>query len=204
MTDGAATPVVYVLTDADESTRPMAELERLGVIVRRFRGPSEVPSARPLQHPGCLVIDARAFARSGPALGDYVRGQRGRLPLIVVADRTNVPTVVEMMKAGAFDVLERPLQDGQLERCVLEAIKTDRAAQREEARRTEAKARLASLTHREAEVLRMVVDGKASSDIAAALGISPRTVEAHRSRLLQKLDVRSVADLVRFTLLAES
>ena len=157
-----------------------------------------------LQHydagrPGCLILDLRMPAVSGLELQEQLSRQDPPPPIIFLTGHGSVPTAVKALQGGAVDFFQKPIADEQqlLDR-VAEALRRDQAARAAAGRRAEARELLGQLTPRETEVMEQICDGKANKVIAIDLGISERTVELHRSRVMQKLGMRSVAELIRF------
>lgn len=142
---------------------------------------------------GCIIIDAHLADMDGLALTRVLRQRYVHAPVIVTIAYPNVRLVVELLRAGACDVLEKPLQPELLSESVATALDQASAAQRE----TEACERFVLLTDRERQVLDLVVRGQSSRLIAAQLGLSVRTVEIHRSHIKQKMGTRNAADLAR-------
>jgi two-component system response regulator FixJ len=127
-----------------------------------------------------------------------------RLPVIVMTGHADVPTAISAMKAGAVDFLQKPFADEQLLAAVERALARNRVAVAADATGAEAARRIGLLTAREQEVLALLVAGKSNKEIAKTLGTSPRTIDVHRARVLQKLGASSVADLVRIALAADT
>ena len=126
-----------------------------------------------------------------------------RLPVIVMTGHADVPIAVQALKAGAADFLEKPFDDDQLLSAVQRAIAASQRARDEATAVADIAARLATLTPREREVLDRLVAGQPNKTIAYDLGSSPRTVEVHRARVMEKMHARSLAELVRMTIAAE-
>jgi two-component system response regulator FixJ len=160
--------------------------------------PSFLASYDP-QQPGCLLLDIRMAGMSGLEL-QQVLNQRGNLtPTIFLTGHADVPMAVEAMQQGAFDFLQKPFRDQQLLDCIQRAIAKDRSI-REQLRCNEAvQRRLNSLTAREHDVLELVIAGAPNKIIAHELGISQRTVEIHRARVMEKMNAESLAQLVHMT-----
>jgi two-component system response regulator FixJ len=146
---------------------------------------------------GCLIVDVQMPEMDGIALQKELVGRRSPLQVVVMTGHADIPIAVGAMKAGAVDFLEKPFDEPVLLDSVRRAL--DRAStagdQAKEARG--AAARLALLTERERQVLDLIVSGKANKVIAHELSISPRTVEIHRARVMEKMDAGNLADLVR-------
>jgi FixJ family two-component response regulator len=149
----------------------------------------------------CLVLDVRMPGLSGLELQQELVRRGAALPIIFVTGHGDVPMAVEAVKNGAFHFLEKPFKDEQLLR-LIEGAAQQAIPALEQAHRLCAAARLATLTQREREVMDLVVQGRKNKQIADDLRISIKTVEAHRARAMEKMDVSSVAELVRATLTA--
>lgn len=152
---------------------------------------------------GCLILDVRLPGMSGVALQQTLRERRCRLPIIVTTGFADVGTAVSMLKRGAFDFFEKPFADLQLLERVQQAIDFDASRRRTRAALEAVTARIACLTAREHEVFQEVVHGKANKVVAIEFGISEKTVEVHRARVMQKLGANSLAELVRLDLLSQ-
>jgi FixJ family two-component response regulator len=146
---------------------------------------------------GCLVLDVRMPGMSGLELYERLAARHALLPVIFVTGHGDVPMAVAALKKGAVDFIEKPFNDRDMLRLVEQCLELDRAQR--ETRRAEAETlqRIATLTAREREVMDRVVLGRANREIADELGISVKTVEVHRSRLMEKMAASSIADLVR-------
>ena len=153
---------------------------------------------------GCVVTDLRLPGMSGVALQAELRGRGSTLPVVIITAHGDVPTARLAFQAQAVDFLEKPFDDIQLRTAIAAAFDLEeRRIQRSHVRRGDAEL-LARLTSREREVLAHAAKGLHAKEIAAALGISPRTVEVHKTRLMAKLGVRNIAELVRFSLGADT
>lgn len=153
---------------------------------------------------GCVVADLRLPGRSGIELQTELRNRASTLPVVIITAHGDVPAARAAFHADAVDFLEKPFDQAQLRAAI------EKAFAREERRLTLAEersadaAKLAALTPREREVLEHAARGLHAKEIAAALDISPRTVEVHKTRIMEKLGVRNVAELVRFAIAAGS
>jgi RNA polymerase sigma factor (sigma-70 family) len=145
---------------------------------------------------GCVVTDLRLPGASGLELQAQLRRQRSALPGIVITAHGDVPSARAAFRAEAVDFLEKPFDDAQLRAAIDRALALE---ERRLQRRGDAE-KLERLTPREREVLERAAQGLHAKEIAASLGISPRTVEVHKTRIMEKLGVRNVAELVRFSL----
>lgn len=155
------------------------------------------PGARLGTQPACLLLDVRMPGMSGLALFERLieRGLAEVLPVIFLTGHADVPTAVDAVKRGAFDFCEKPFSDNALVDRIEQAL--ERSSQVLEARVQKARlqSRLTELTERERDVMRLVVEGLANKLIADQLDISVRTVEVHRARVFEKMDVRSAVEL---------
>jgi two-component system response regulator FixJ len=156
----------------------------------------------PLPSVGCVVSDFHMPGMNGLQLQGQL-AQRGlRLPVIIMTGQGDVPIAVRALKAGAVDFLEKPFRDDELLVAVSEAVAVSRRAVEADTAAEKAALRIASLTPREHEVLDLLVLGQSNKEMARALGISPRTIDVHRARVLEKLDVATLPDLVRLVMAA--
>lgn len=151
---------------------------------------------------GCVIADVRLPGKSGIELQDALRGRGVALPFVIITAHGDVATARAAFRSQAVDFLEKPFDNLQL----FEAIETafdleEHRIQKADGRRKDSE-KLARLTPREREVLERAAQGLHAKEIAAALGISPRTVEVHKTRIMEKLGVRNVAELVRFAIAA--
>jgi two-component system response regulator TtrR len=196
-------PIVYVVDD-DGSTRELIGwlMQHNGIAVRVFADARAFLAEYRPELPGCLVLDLNLPGMNGLELQQYLNEQGVVLPVIFLSGRADVPKAVRAVREGAIDFLEKPFDYKQLVALVRKCFERDAARRVEDARRRATAERLAQLTHREREVLDRVVHGKLNREIAEELDISVKTVEAHRARLMEKLEVASVAELVQAVLSA--
>jgi len=146
---------------------------------------------------GCIVLDVRMPGLSGMDLQDQLSQADYSMPIIFITGHGNIPMSVQAMKKGAVDFLTKPFDDEELLQAVKKAIEKDRKAKAERAEVHEALTRIEQLTPRENEILRYVITGMLNKQIALKLDIAEKTVKIHRGRIMEKLGVNSVADLVR-------
>lgn len=149
---------------------------------------------------GCIILDLRMPDLDGLEVQRRLNERKITLPVIIVTGHGDVPLAVLAMKAGAWDFVEKPYSDDTLLGSVAEAIKADRAHRQATADSQAFSQNVELLTVRERDVLDCLVVGQSNKEIALTLGISPRTVEIHRSRVIEKLQVRNYAELIRYAL----
>jgi FixJ family two-component response regulator len=191
-------PLVYVIDD-DEAVRDSLRmlLKSLGLTNSVYASAFEFMEEYDPDRHSCLVCDIRMPTMSGLELQQRLLGDGSEMPIIFITGHGDVPMAVNAMKAGAFDFIQKPFRDQDLIDRIHKALQQDkrqRAARHEEFAIREC---LKTLTPREMEVMRRVVSGQANKVIAMDLGVSPRTVELHRARVMRKLHMRSVAALVK-------
>lgn len=145
----------------------------------------------------CLLLDVRMPGMSGLALFDLLvhRGLSRCLPVIFLTGHADLPTAVDAVKRGAFDFCAKPISDNALVDRVVQAVEQSRVCLRERARRTALEGRLSGLTDRERDVMRLVIEGLPNKLVADELDISVRTVEVHRARVFDKMQVKSAVEL---------
>jgi FixJ family two-component response regulator len=189
---------VFVVDD-DESVRTSLAtlLESDGYSVESFASAAEFLMRAPNVGPACLVLDVRLPGLDGLALQRQL-AERGRIEQIVfITGYGNIPMGVQAMKRGAVDFLAKPFEDHALLDAVAQAIARSAGSWRERHEVAQVRARIATLTPREFEVFRLVITGLLNKQIAFELGAALRTIKTHRGRVMHKLGVQSVADLVR-------
>ena len=152
---------------------------------------------------GCLVLDVRMPGMSGLELYERLAAQRSTLPVIFITGHGDVPMAVSALKKGAADFIEKPFNDTDMLRLIRQCLTLDQERRARRAREDSVSQRLAQLTAREREVMDRVVEGKLNKQIADELNISMKTVEAHRARVMDKMGVRSLAELVQCALEGE-
>jgi RNA polymerase sigma factor (sigma-70 family) len=189
---------VYVVDDDASIRDSLALMLGLGGYATRLFADAESFLVAFEHHwAGCVVADLRLPGLSGLDLQARVRERGSAIPFVIITAHGDVPAARTAFRAQAVDFIEKPFDDAQLRA----AIDTAFALETERLRSTELRrddaARLARLTAREREVLEHAVDGLHAKEIASALGISPRTVEVHKMRIMEKLGVRNIAELVR-------
>jgi two-component system, LuxR family, response regulator FixJ len=198
------TPCVYVVDD-DEAMRDALTLllSSVGYFSKAYPGAGEfLDDYDPKQH-ACLLADIRMPGMSGLEMQEELRQRSIEIPIIFITGHGDIPMAVEAMKAGAVDFLQKPFRDQDVLDRINDALQRD-TDRRDTARQTSVvRERLESLTPREHEVMKRVVAGQANKVIALDLGVSQRTVEIHRARVMRKMGARSLAELVRLVGLVE-
>ena len=149
---------------------------------------------------GCLVLDIRMPGMSGLELQERLIEMKASIPIVFITGHGDIPMAVEAMRRGAVDFIRKPFRDQELLDRIHEALSVDDEQRSREADIDAVRAKVAKLTPRETEVFERVTAGQANKVIAIELGISERTVEIHRSQVMQKTGVRTLADLVRLKL----
>ena len=193
-------PTVFVVDDYAPVRSSISRLLRAaGFAVAAFGSPQEFLAQYDPRIPGCLVLDLDMPALNGFELQRILATKGSVLPIIFLTGHGDIPKSVRAMKHGASDFLTKPVNDENLLAAIRVAIEKDRGLRREQTNLSEIRAHLATLTPREREVLEYVVTGKLNKQIAGDLGTVEQTVKVHRARVMQKLKVHSVAELVRLT-----
>jgi two-component system response regulator FixJ len=199
----SAEPTVFVVDDDQPVRKSLDMLIRsVGLPVETFGSAQEFLDRYTPDRPGCLVLDVRMPRMSGLELQEHFNAQGVHIPIIFVSGHGDVPIAVRAIKNGAVQFLEKPFSKQLLLEFIHEALNRDQRVRQSEAAQTEVQARIAQLTDRERQVMERVVAGKVSKEVAAELGISKKTVDVHRARVMNKLQVESVAELVELVLRA--
>ncbi len=204
MTETAET-VVYIVDD-DEAFRNSLQklLNSVNLTSKSFASANEFLEAYRPERPGCLLLDVRMPEMSGLELQNRLKGLLIELPVIILSGHADVPMVIHAMKAGAADFLEKPFNPQVLLDKIQTVLEKSAKAFAYQNERREIRQRLESLTQRERLVLDYVVDGAPNKKIAFELGISERTVEAHRGHVMEKLQAKAAVDLVKILAKAET
>ncbi|MGQ0721875.1 MAG: response regulator transcription factor [Candidatus Eiseniibacteriota bacterium] len=187
-----------VVVDDEESVRQSltALLESVGLTVRSFARPIDLLQS-PLDRPGCVVLDLRMPGMGGLDVFERLRARFPDVPIVFITGHGEVSTAVRAMKAGALDFLEKPFSHQELLDRVQEALAREARREAQRADQEDIGSRLALLTAREVKVLELIIDGMSSKMIASELGISVKTVEAHRTSTMSKMRAKNAAELVR-------
>lgn len=198
-------PIVHIVDD-DPSVRQslMLWLGMRGHRTQGYNDGEQFLAAVRADSRGCAIIDVRLGGSDGLELQTQMRAMGVRLPVLFVTGYGDVATARAALKAGAFDFVEKPFDNERLAELVAAAISEDRAYWETETQAARLRQRLDRLTQRERQVMEHVVAGLHNREIALELGISPRTVEVYKARMMDKLDVQRVADLVKLAVKSET
>jgi len=193
-----AESIVFIIDD-DPLYRASAErlVRSVGFSVQGFESARDFLSSRRPNVPSCLVLDVRLPGLSGLDLQRELAEAGVHIPIIFVTGHGDIPMSVQAMKAGAVEFLTKPFRDQDFLDGIRHAIARDRIARRQHARNVDLRQRYESLSPREREVFKCVVSGMLNKQIADVLGTTERTIKFHRGRILQKMQGKSLADLVR-------
>ena len=191
-------PIIFVVDD-DEAVRLSTEMliRSMGLRVESFESAAEFLEDFDPQQPGCVILDIRMPGMSGLELQEHINGIGATIPIVFVTGHGDVPMAVTAMKAGAVDFIQKPFRDQELIDRVHAALDRDSENREQSRAKEKIQAYVDLLTTRELEVMNLVVDGRANKEIAFDLGLSPRTVEIHRARVMSKMNAGSLPDLVR-------
>jgi len=189
----------YLVDDDPGVLKALARMLRIaGYDSRQFSSPRDFLREHDPSIPGCAILDLTMPELDGLQLQRCLADDCIDRPIIFLTGNGDIPSTVQAMKAGAIDFLTKPVRREQLLAAIARAEEKDAAARRMRDRRRSVESKLGRLTMREREVLEHVIAGKLNKQIAAILGTAEKTVKVHRGRMMAKLGVRSVAELVRF------
>ena len=193
-----AAPSVFIIDDTADVRNSLERLVRsAGLNAETFASAQEFLDRPAYAGTGCVILDVRMPGMNGPDLHERM-AQRGMdLAVVYLTGYADVPTSVRAMKKGAVDFLTKPADDETLLATISQALARHAEQQAQQRDRTSSAERLARLSSREREVMECVIAGRLNKQIASDLGISEKTVKAHRGRVMEKVEVRSVAELVR-------
>ena len=192
---------VYVVDD-DEAVRDSLQwlLEGNDYRVRCYESAEDFLSRYDTREVACLVADIRMVGMSGMELQDKLIERRSPLPIVFITGHGDVPMAVESMKKGALDFIQKPFQEASLLSIIEKMLDKARGSFAEHQKAANRDALMSKLTTREAQVLERIVAGRLNKQIADDLGISIKTVEAHRANIMEKLNANTVADLLKIAL----
>jgi two-component system, LuxR family, response regulator FixJ len=194
-------PTVYVVDD-DESIRELVTwlMRNNGIEVAAFGGAQQFLKSYRTLSPGCLIVDLYMPGMSGLELQHYLIEHDIVIPVIFMSARADVAKAVSAVKQGAIDFIEKPFDYKKIVALAQDCLFRDQLLRRARSNLNVKQARLALLTHREREVMHHVISGKINRVIAEELAIGAKTVEAHRAKIMEKLEVESVAELVQIAM----
>ena len=200
----AATPTVFIVDD-DEGARNSLRflLKSVGLAAVAFDSAREFLAAYEPHQPGCLLLDVRMPGMSGLELQHELNRLGAVIPVVFVTGHGDVPMAVEAIQQGAFDFVQKPYREQELLDRIQRALAKDKSSREALQERDRIRARLASLTPREHQVMQLMTSGKPNKVMAAELGLSQRTVEIHRAHVMEKSGATSIAQLVRMVLDSE-
>jgi FixJ family two-component response regulator len=194
----AAAPLVLVVDDDPSVRKSLSRLlASADYAVEAFASAGEFLARGPHPGPCCLVLDVKMPGLTGIQLQEMLAATGRRMSIVFVSGHADVPTSVKAMKAGAVDLLTKPVDVRDLIAAIQRAMTRDEHERATETRLAEVRRRVAMLTARETEVFARVVTGMLNKQIGAALGIGEKTVKVHRARVMEKMQAGSVAELVR-------
>ena len=194
-------PTVFIVDD-DEAVRNSLRflMKSVNLAAQTYPSAQSFLDAYDRDRPGCLVLDVRMPGMSGLDLQEKLKEIRSTLPIIFVTGHGDVPMAVQAMQQGAVEFLQKPFRDQDLIDRVNLALARDRQQRSAVEQRRDIVHRIESLTKRESEIMNRIVEGQANKVIAVELGMSPRTVELHRARVMDKMGAASLAQLVRMVM----
>ena len=196
--------VVHVIDDDPAMRDSLAFLlDTSGLTARAHESAVAFLDALPEIEPGCILTDVRMPQVSGLELVQRLKELGVALPVVVMTGHADVPLAIEAMKLGVVDFIEKPFDDAALLAALEAALEQGAQRRQQDDERARIAQRMASLSPRETDVLNGLVAGKANKVIAFDLGISPRTVEIYRANLMDKMEARSLSDLVRMSLILQ-
>lgn len=200
-----SSPTIFVVDD-DEAVRDSLGLlmQSVGLPVETFDSCQAFLDVYTEERSGCLLLDIRMPGMNGIRLQAELLERQSTLPIIFITGHGDIPMAVEAIKRGAADFIPKPFRDQELLDRVDKVLNDDRKSREDQQENEAINQRIDSLTQRESEVMRLMVDGKANKVIAIELHISQRTIETHRARVMEKMQATSFAHLVSMVTRAES
>ena len=202
MSDSTQAKATVFVVDDDQAMRNSLKwlIESVGVQVESFASADDfLVQYQPGRH-GCLVLDVRMPGMSGLDLQEQLAQQNINIPVVIITGHGDVPMAVRAMKSGAIDFIEKPFNDEVLLDAIRRALAFGEEQRSHQIEHLQIQQRLQHLTPREREVMAMVTEGRSNKEIANNLGVSAKTIEAHRARVMEKMQAGSLAELVRMVL----
>lgn len=202
MTDSSQAKSTVFVVDDDQAMRNSLKwlIESVGVQVESFSSADDFLAQYQPGRNGCLVLDVRMPGMSGLDLQEQLTQRNFQIPVVIITGHGDVPMAVRAMKSGAIDFIEKPFNDEVLLDAIRRAIAFGEQQRSHEIEHRQIQERLQHLTPREHEVMQMVTEGRSNKEIANSLGVSAKTIEAHRARVMEKMQAGSLAELVRMVL----
>jgi RNA polymerase sigma factor (sigma-70 family) len=193
-------PTVFVVDDDPSVRKALSRLLKShGLAVESFASAGEFLMRPHYDGPGCLVLDLRMPGLNGLELQQQLAPKGYHLPIVFITGHGDLPASVKAMKAGAVDFLPKPFHDSELLAAIQQALAKDKSARKARDEMDDVQQKLERLTPRELEVMKLIVRGLLNKQAAADLGISEKTVKVHRARVMEKMQVRSFAELVHLS-----
>ncbi len=196
-----AEPTIFIVDD-DPAIRDSLSwlIETVGYPVRTYASAQDFLDAYDPDSPGCLILDVRLPGMSGLQLQQKMRADDINLPVIIISGHGDVPMAVKAMQQGAQVFLEKPFRDQELLDNIQEAVETDARNREKDSASASVITCIESLTPREKEIMELMVSGNPNRKIAEQCGISVKTVEVHRARVMEKMNTKSLPELVQMVL----
>jgi FixJ family two-component response regulator len=196
---------VYVIDDEQDVRDALRMLlKSIGLVVETFASAVDFLGQYQVEWPGCIVVDIRMPGMSGIELQEKLNAMGAPIPVIIISGHADVPTAVRVIQEGAVDLLEKPFTEQRLLDKVQAAINRDRGLREHYLERKQIQSCYDTLTPREKEIMSEVAVGKMNKVIAYELDITTRTVELHRAHVMEKMQARSLADLIRYEQIVNS
>jgi FixJ family two-component response regulator len=197
-TSVAGEPIVHIVDDDPEVCRSLKYvIQTAGFRVATYTSARDFLASNAAAKPGCLILDIRLPGTNGLELQERLAALGSSIPVIIISGYADVSLAVRAMRKGAMDLLEKPFDSSLLLDRIRQGIEIDRKIHIRRGAKEQIQSRISTLTPREREVMRLVVQGNANKRIAATLGISMKTVEAHRAHVMRKMQADSLAELVQ-------
>jgi len=201
----AAEQRVYIVDDDRDVADAMSMLlESTGLQTRLYSSAQDFMQRYIAQLAGCVVLDVRMPNINGLELQQEIRRDNPNLPVVFVSGHGDVPIAVQAMKNGALEFLQKPFRDQEFIDCIYRALNLNNDALNQRNRLNSIQARINSLTKREYEIMHLITEGNLTKVIADKLNISPRTVEIHRARTMEKMEAKTLAQLVQMVVEVEN
>jgi len=197
-------PTIFIVDDDNEVRDALALLmESVGLAVKAYESGQDFLDQFDPSLPGCVITDVRMPGMSGLELQKKLNIQKIHPPVVIITGHGDITMAVNAMQEGALDFIEKPFNDQRLLDCVHRAVEVDASQRGQATQLAEIKTRMESLTKRERQVMELITQGKRNKNIADELCVSQSTVEAHRSKVMDKMHAKTLSDLMRMVLSSE-